>query len=58
MARKAEGGLIGEKGNDRMKKILLLLYILMVIAISGCATTGGEGNGGSERPSGSRGSCH
>ena len=41
-----------------MKKIVLLLYIVMVIIISGCATTDQADSGGYERPSSHQGGCH
>ena len=44
-----------------MKKIVLLLYIVMVIIISGCATTDQTDSGDYERPSSHsthQGGCH
>ncbi len=40
-----------------MKKILLLLVLFTIIAISGCATESGN-SGGYERPSGHSGHHH
>lgn len=48
-----------EGGVHIMKKIyLLLLSLILLTIITGCATVGEGGSGSPRRPIGRRGSCH